>query len=70
MKKGIGPSLTRKVMTIPDRREAIVLATQLAQPGDIVVVAGKGHENYQEVKGVKHHFNDKEELINSLKINE
>ena len=67
MKQGIGPSLARKVLTIPDRREAIALATQLANAGDIILVAGKGHENYQEIKGVKHHFNDKEELIQSLK---
>ena len=45
-----------------DRREAIKTAVMLAQPGDIVLVAGKGHENYQEIKGVKNHFDDKEEL--------
>lgn len=70
MKNGLGPSLKKKVLTIPDRAEAIGLATQLGNQGDIILVAGKGHETYQEVKGVKHHFNDKEELINSLKQNE
>ena len=47
-----------------DRREAIKTACALAQPGDVVIVAGKGHEDYQEIKGVKHHFDDKEEVEN------
>ena len=47
---------------IPDRKEAIRTACALAQKGDVIVVAGKGHENYQEIQGVKHHFDDKEVL--------
>lgn len=50
------------VVKITDRRSAIATACMLAQPGDVVVVAGKGHEDYQEVQGVKHHFDDREEL--------
>ena len=45
-----------------DRREAIRTACMLAEKGDVILVAGKGHENYQEIKGVKYHFDDKEEL--------
>lgn len=51
-----------KVMTIPNRREAILEAVKIAHRGDIILCAGKGHENYQEIKGVKHHFDDMEEL--------
>lgn len=51
-----------KVISIIDRREAIRTAYMLAQPNDVILVAGKGHENYQEIKGVKHHFDDKEIL--------
>ena len=52
-----------KTLKITDRHEAIKTAVMLPKPGDIILVAGKGHENYQEIKGVKHHFDDKEELI-------
>lgn len=68
MEKGISPSNKRKVLSIADRKEAIKTATHLAQPGDIILVAGKGHEKYQEIKGVKHPFDDKEilaELFNN-----
>ncbi len=54
----------RKALVIADRREAIKTAVMMAKPGDILLVAGKGHEKYQEIKGVKHHFDDKEELLN------
>ena len=60
MKAGVQPPLTNKVLTIVDRTEAIRTACMLAQPGDVVLVAGKGHETYQEVNGVKHHFDDRE----------
>ena len=50
----------RKVISIVDRKEAIRTACMMARPGDVVLVAGKGHEDYQEVKGVKHHFDDHE----------
>lgn len=50
----------RKVLSITNRREAIKAAINIALPGDIILIAGKGHENYQEVQGVKHHFDDKE----------
>ncbi len=62
MEAGITPDLKRKVLRIADRREAIRTAVMLAQPGDVILVAGKGHETYQDVKGVKHHFDDREEL--------
>jgi UDP-N-acetylmuramoyl-L-alanyl-D-glutamate--2,6-diaminopimelate ligase len=58
----------RKVLRISDRREAIKTACALAQPGDIVLVAGKGHETYQEIKGVRHHFDDREILIEAFTI--
>ena len=52
-----------KVLSIVDRKEAIRTACMLAKKGDVILVAGKGHENYQEIKGVKHHFDDKEVLL-------
>lgn len=60
MQKGIEASQQNMVLTITDRREAIRTACMLAQKGDIVLVAGKGHESYQEVKGKRHHFDDRE----------
>lgn len=58
----------RKVLRISDRKEAIKTACALANPGDIVLVAGKGHETFQEIKGVRHHFDDKEILIEAFTI--
>lgn len=58
----------RKTLSIVDRREAIRTAVALAQPGDVVLVAGKGHEDYQEVKGVKHHFDDREVVREVLNL--
>ncbi|HUX96659.1 MAG TPA: UDP-N-acetylmuramoyl-L-alanyl-D-glutamate--2,6-diaminopimelate ligase [Bacteroidales bacterium] len=68
MEAGISPELKRKMLRIADRREAIRTAVMLAGPGDVILIAGKGHENYQEVKGVKHHFDDREELIEVFEI--
>jgi UDP-N-acetylmuramoyl-L-alanyl-D-glutamate--2,6-diaminopimelate ligase len=62
MEEGVDPAFKRHVVSIIDRREAIKTACMLARPGDIVLVAGKGHEKYQEIKGVKNHFDDMEEL--------
>lgn len=62
MLAGLDKDDMRKTISIVDRREAIKTACMLAQPGDVILVAGKGHENYQDVKGVKHHFDDKEVL--------
>lgn len=62
MLAGLTKEDMKKVISIVDRKEAIRTACMLAQPGDVILVAGKGHENYQEVKGVKHHFDDKEIL--------
>lgn len=59
MKKGIEPQFTNKVLVIVNRKEAIKTACALAKPGDIILVAGKGHETYQEIKGVKYPFDDK-----------
>lgn len=60
MLAGLNEQQMRKVISIVDRKEAIRTACMMAQKGDVVLVAGKGHENYQEIKGVKHHFDDKE----------
>jgi UDP-N-acetylmuramoyl-L-alanyl-D-glutamate--2,6-diaminopimelate ligase len=60
MMAGLSQEDKRKVVCITDRKEAIRTACMLAQPNDVVLVAGKGHENYQDIKGVKHHFDDKE----------
>lgn len=62
MTDGLDNTQRKKTLVITDRREAIRTACSLAQVGDIVLVAGKGHENYQIIKGVKHHFDDKEEV--------
>ncbi|MGJ1261576.1 UDP-N-acetylmuramoyl-L-alanyl-D-glutamate--2,6-diaminopimelate ligase [Sphingobacterium spiritivorum] len=62
MEPGIPADRKKNVFSITDRREAIRAACHLAQPGDIVLVAGKGHEKYQDINGVKHHFDDREEL--------
>ncbi|HRX10756.1 MAG TPA: UDP-N-acetylmuramoyl-L-alanyl-D-glutamate--2,6-diaminopimelate ligase [Draconibacterium sp.] len=69
MEAGIDAKFRNKVLSIENRREAIKTAAMLAQPGDIILIAGKGHENYQEVNGVKHHFDDKEEIENCFGIN-
>lgn len=66
MRAGVGGEYYNKVLCITDRREAIRTAAALAKKGDIILVAGKGHENYQEIKGVKHHFDDVEELTKAL----
>ena len=62
MLAGLDKQQMKKVISIVDRREAIRTACMLAQKGDVVLVAGKGHEDYQEIKGGKHHFDDKEGL--------
>ncbi len=67
MKAGLDPVQMKKSLAITDRREAIKLACTLAQPGDIVLIAGKGHEKYQEINGVKHPFDDFEIVSETLK---
>lgn len=62
MEAGIPPYATQKTITIADRKEAIKVACRLAKDGDIILIAGKGHEKYQEIKGVKHPFDDKKIL--------
>lgn len=62
MLAGLTPQQMTKVVSIVDRKEGIRTACMLAQKGDVILVAGKGHEDYQEIKGVKHHFDDKEIL--------
>ncbi|MCL3782409.1 UDP-N-acetylmuramoyl-L-alanyl-D-glutamate--2,6-diaminopimelate ligase [Prolixibacteraceae bacterium JC049] len=60
MQEGVEVQYRNKVLAITNRREAIRAACMMAQPGDIILVAGKGHEDYQEINGVKHHFDDRE----------
>ena len=60
MLAGLTDTDMQKVISIADRKEAIRTACMLAQRGDVILIAGKGHENYQEIKGVKYHFDDKE----------
>lgn len=66
MRQGVGGEYYNRVLCITDRREAIRTAVALAKKGDIILVAGKGHEDYQEIKGVRHHFDDVEELTKAL----
>ena len=60
MLAGLNAQQMKKVLSIADRREAIRTAAMMAQKGDVILIAGKGHEDYQEIKGVKHHFDDRE----------
>lgn len=69
MLEGLTAEDMAKTLTITDRREAIRTAVRTAQPGSVVLIAGKGHETYQEIKGVRHHFDDKEEVLASSKFN-
>ncbi|MCU0369035.1 MAG: UDP-N-acetylmuramoyl-L-alanyl-D-glutamate--2,6-diaminopimelate ligase [Cyclobacteriaceae bacterium] len=68
MQQGITATDARKTLVIVDREEAIKTACMLAKEKDIILVAGKGHENYQEIKGVKHPFDDKEVVTRMLKM--
>jgi len=70
MQKGVEGNAIRKVMSLVNRREAIKVACMMARPGDIILVAGKGHEKYQEIKGEKFPFDDLVEVEQSLKNNE
>lgn len=67
MKKGVGPVDYKKTLSLVAREEAIKTACMLANPGDIILVAGKGHEDYQEINGKKNHFDDREVLQRVLK---
>ena len=62
MLAGLDEEQMKKVIAIVDRRQAIKTACMMAKSGDVILIAGKGHEDYQDVKGVKHHFDDKEEV--------
>lgn len=64
MLAGLNSEEKRRTLAIADRAQAIRTACMLAKTGDVILIAGKGHENYQEIKGVKHHFDDKEQVIN------
>lgn len=68
MEQGVSPTNRRKTLSIVDRREAIKTACHLAKPGDIILLAGKGHEKYQEINGVRYHFDDKEVLLEQLNL--
>ena len=58
MEKGVEPQNYKKTLAVVDRKQAIKIACQLARPNDIILIAGKGHETYQEIKGVRHDFDD------------
>jgi UDP-N-acetylmuramoyl-L-alanyl-D-glutamate--2,6-diaminopimelate ligase len=60
MLAGLDQKQMKKVVSIVDRKEAIRTASMMAEKGDVILIAGKGHEDYQEIKGVKHHFDDRE----------
>ena len=67
MEEGLDDEARAKTLSISDRREAIRTATMLAQAGDVILIAGKGHEDYQEIKGVKYHFDDREVVTEMFK---
>ncbi|MDE6265500.1 MAG: UDP-N-acetylmuramoyl-L-alanyl-D-glutamate--2,6-diaminopimelate ligase [Paramuribaculum sp.] len=66
MEAGLDDNTRKTTLSIVDRREAIRTAAMLAAPGDVILIAGKGHEDYQEIKGVKHHFDDREVVAEVL----
>ncbi|MEY3342440.1 MAG: hypothetical protein RL090_124 [Bacteroidota bacterium] len=68
MRTGVSPVNFKKTLAITDRREALRAACSMSGPGDIILVAGKGHEKYQEIAGVKYPFDDRQVLIDSFKI--
>ena len=68
IESGVEPQNFSKYTSIPDRKEAIKMAIKFAEPKDIILVAGKGHEDYQEINGVKHHFDDKETIVELAKL--
>jgi len=68
MEAGLGSAAKRKYVAIPDRKEAIKMAVSMAKPFDILLIAGKGHEKYQEIKGVKYPFDDKQVLKEMLEL--
>jgi UDP-N-acetylmuramoyl-L-alanyl-D-glutamate--2,6-diaminopimelate ligase len=70
MRGDLPPEDLKKIKTIPNRHEAILEAVKMAQKGDIILCAGKGHEDYQEIQGVKHPFDDMEELRKAFEVNQ
>ena len=64
MKAGLSAEDLGRTLAITDRAEAIRTALMLARPGDLILIAGKGHETYQEVNGIRHHFDDREIILN------
>ncbi|NAW52288.1 UDP-N-acetylmuramoyl-L-alanyl-D-glutamate--2,6-diaminopimelate ligase [Elizabethkingia argentiflava] len=68
IERGVKPQNYSKYIAVADRKEAIKMAIKFAEAGDIVLIAGKGHEDYQEIKGVKHHFDDKQTIHELLTI--
>ena len=69
MLAGLDNKQMKKVVSIVDRKEAIRTACMMAEKGDVILIAGKGHEDYQEIKGVKHHFDDRE-VVREIFANE
>ena len=68
--QNMDPIERKKLLTMVDREEAIAAACALAAPGDIILIAGKGHEKYQEIQGVKHPFDDYQKVKDQLKTRE
>ena len=69
MVAGLTPADLEQTLCITDRKQAIKTAVKLAQKGDVILIAGKGHEDYQEIKGIKHHFDDRE-IVRNLFANQ
>ena len=68
MADGLNSEQLKKALLIVEREQAIKTACALAKAGDVILIAGKGHEDYQDVKGVKHHFDDKETIVELYKL--
>ena len=68
MMEGVSEEKENNVLRIEERKEGIKMAVFMSRPGDIILIAGKGHEKYQEIKGIKHPFDDKQVLKEALEI--